>query len=263
VSLIGGQGAAVPAPVRLARGVGGGGSTSVWLARIVSSHLAASLDCLRCLLSFALSARWRFSSIIISCDGRYSLPHPLIRFFQISPTYRLSDPSRLRRAAPSVPLNGQSNPTPLSLPTPDQSCKSTPPTSKNYLLLAHIHTYNVPESYPKMAQCLLLDASTLLPIAALVSQTASQLIYNYPDGTVAHLDFSLSATHGTVHHVGVPPEHRSSKGGAPIGKALVSVFINLCLSSSLTLVPECTYVSYILQKLPSHSIAQAGLSIEW
>ena len=40
------------------------------------------------------------------CDGRYSIPHPLIRFIQTSPTYQLSDPSRLQRAAPSVPLNG-------------------------------------------------------------------------------------------------------------------------------------------------------------
>jgi len=58
-------------------------------------------------------------------DGRYSPPLPLIRF-QTSPTYRLSDPSRLQRAAPSVPLNGQSHPNPLSLSTPDQSCKPTP-----------------------------------------------------------------------------------------------------------------------------------------
>jgi len=40
----------------------------------------------------------------------YPLPHPLIRFHQTSPTHRLSDPSRLQRVAPSVPLNGQSNP---------------------------------------------------------------------------------------------------------------------------------------------------------
>ena len=42
------------------------------------------------------------------CDDRYSLPHPLIRFIQTSPTNRLSDPSRLQRTAPSVPLNVQS-----------------------------------------------------------------------------------------------------------------------------------------------------------
>ena len=34
------------------------------------------------------------------CDGRYSLPHPLICLDQTSPTYRLSSPSRLQRAAP-------------------------------------------------------------------------------------------------------------------------------------------------------------------
>jgi len=40
------------------------------------------------------------------CDGRHSLPHPLVRFIQTFPTYRLSDPSRLRPAVPSVHLNG-------------------------------------------------------------------------------------------------------------------------------------------------------------
>ena len=43
------------------------------------------------------------------CDGRYSLPHPLISFIQTSPTYQFPDPSRLQRAAPSAPLNGQSH----------------------------------------------------------------------------------------------------------------------------------------------------------
>jgi len=42
------------------------------------------------------------------CDGRYSLPHPLIRFSQTSPTYRLSDSCRLQRAAPFAPLNCKS-----------------------------------------------------------------------------------------------------------------------------------------------------------
>jgi len=36
-------------------------------------------------------------------DGRYSLPYPLIRLSQTSPTYRLSDPSRLQFAASSAP----------------------------------------------------------------------------------------------------------------------------------------------------------------
>jgi len=39
-------------------------------------------------------------------DGRYSLPHPLIRFIRAYPTYWLSGPTRLQRTAPSVPLNG-------------------------------------------------------------------------------------------------------------------------------------------------------------
>jgi len=107
----------------------------------------ASLVALQCLLSVALSTRWRISPIIISCDVRYSLPRPLlatpsatrypvryslprpllatpsatrypvgyllprplIRFSQTSLTYRLSDPSRLQRAAPFSPVNGQSN----------------------------------------------------------------------------------------------------------------------------------------------------------
>jgi len=60
-------------------------------------------------LSVALSARWRFSSIINTGDGRYSLPHPLIRCIQTSQVYQLFDPSRLQRAAPSAPLNGQSH----------------------------------------------------------------------------------------------------------------------------------------------------------
>ena len=34
-------------------------------------------------------------------DGRYSLPRPLILFCQTSPTYRLSDPSRLQRTSSS------------------------------------------------------------------------------------------------------------------------------------------------------------------
>ena len=68
-------------------------------------HATASLGTLRCLLSVALSARWRFSPHITTGDGRYSSPHPLIGFIQTSLTCRLSDPSRLLRAAPSVPLN--------------------------------------------------------------------------------------------------------------------------------------------------------------
>ena len=109
VSLKGGQERSYQLPL-VSKGSGGWRPTRVWLARIGSSRVDASLGTLRCLLSVALSARWQFSPIIISCDGRYSLPYPLIRFSQAYPTYRLSDPSRLQRTAPSVPLNGQSNP---------------------------------------------------------------------------------------------------------------------------------------------------------
>jgi len=45
-----------------------------------------------------------FLDTALTGDGRYELPHPLIRFIQTSPTYRLSDTSRLRRVAPSAPL---------------------------------------------------------------------------------------------------------------------------------------------------------------
>ena len=100
-----------------------GGVSRGGVARIGSSRVDASLVTLWCLLSVALSARWQFSPIIITCDGRYSLHHPLIRFSQTYPTSLLSDPSGLQRAAPSVPLNGQSIPVPLSLSTPDHSCK--------------------------------------------------------------------------------------------------------------------------------------------
>ena len=80
----------------------------MWLTRIGSSREGASLVTLLCLLRVALSARWRFSQIITTGDGRYSPPHLLIRFSQTFPPYQLSDPSRLQHAAPSVPLNGQS-----------------------------------------------------------------------------------------------------------------------------------------------------------
>ena len=46
--------------------------------------------------------------------------HP---FHSDLPDFFLFDPSRLQRAAPSVPLNRQSHPTSLSLSTPDQSFK--------------------------------------------------------------------------------------------------------------------------------------------
>ena len=112
-------------------------STSAWLARIGSSRVDASLVALRCLLSVACRRDGDFVHIF-HCDGRYSLPHPLIRFFQTSPTYQLSDPSRLQRTDLSVPLHGQSNLTPFSLST-DQSCKPTASQS-NLFSLSHTMT---------------------------------------------------------------------------------------------------------------------------
>ena len=67
--------------------------------------MVASLVTLRRSLSVELSVRWRFSPISNTCDGRYDLPHLLIRFSRTSPTYRLSFPSRLQRAAPTNPLS--------------------------------------------------------------------------------------------------------------------------------------------------------------
>ena len=93
----------------LARGVGNGGQVARCWQGFGSSRVVASLSTLRCLFSVALSARWRFSPIVTTGDGRCSLPHPLTRFIQTSSTYRLSYPSHLQRAAPSVPLNGQSH----------------------------------------------------------------------------------------------------------------------------------------------------------
>ena len=84
---------------RVTEGAGGAGLLRLFAE---AEHHGVSLGSLRCLLSVA-RCQERFSPIIISCDGRYSLPHPLNRFIQTSPTYRLSDPSRLLRAAPSAP----------------------------------------------------------------------------------------------------------------------------------------------------------------
>ena len=103
------------------------------MARIGSSRVDASLGALRCLLSVAVSARWRFSHHIITGDGSHSLPHPLIRFIKTSSTHQLSDPSRLQREAPSTPLNGQIQSPSPSLPpppllTPLPACRPrTPP----------------------------------------------------------------------------------------------------------------------------------------
>ena len=88
-------------------------STSVWLARIGSSRFDASLGALRCLLSVALSARWRDGEMVIFANHQH-LRRPLLTTPSAHPlqsdlpTSRLSDPSRQQRAAPSVPLNGQS-----------------------------------------------------------------------------------------------------------------------------------------------------------
>jgi len=103
-------------------------SSSIWPLRWLSPCPAALIG-VPCAVQSA-QIKIRFSSIIKNCDGSYSLPHPLILFFQASPTCQFSDASRLQRATPSVPLNGQSHPTPLSLSTPDQSCKPHPPHSQ-------------------------------------------------------------------------------------------------------------------------------------
>ena len=83
-------------------------------ARIDSSRVDASLVALRCLLSVVLSGEMVIFANHYNQDGRYLLHHPLIRFIQTYPTYQLSDPSLLQRAAPYAPLNGQSTPLLLS-----------------------------------------------------------------------------------------------------------------------------------------------------
>jgi len=93
----------------VSKGSGGWWRIRVWLASIGSSRVDDSLVTLRCSLSVALSARWRFSPIIISCDSRYLIPHPLIRFCQTSPIYRLSDSSRLQPKALLPPSTANSS----------------------------------------------------------------------------------------------------------------------------------------------------------
>jgi len=92
----------------------------VWLAGLSALTKHHSLVTLLCSLSVALSARWRFSLIIITGDARYSLPHPLLCCNQTSSTYLLSHPSRLQRVL--LPSPSTANPNPLSLSKPDQSC---------------------------------------------------------------------------------------------------------------------------------------------
>ena len=106
----------------------------MWLARIGSSRVDASLVTLRCLLSVALSARCRFSPIIITKTA--ATHYPIHSFAsQTSPTYRLSDRSRLQRASPSVLLIGQSQ----SVVTTDTR-SSTP----SFRTAIKFHQYNLP-----------------------------------------------------------------------------------------------------------------------
>jgi len=98
------------------------------------------------------------SPIITTGDCRYSLPHPLIRFFQTSPTYRLSDPSRLLRGTPSIPLNVQSQSLlNLSL-TPVHFLTLTPPSLQAYTI--HI------------SRLLLLSLSSFLSSLSFLMSTA-------------------------------------------------------------------------------------------
>ena len=119
-------------------------STSVWLARIGSSHVDASLGALRCLLSVVLSARLAIFANHQHCDGRYSLPHPLIRFYQTNPTYRLSEPSRLQRAAPSVSLNIQSQSLSLSISV----TATQPAVVEKHHLPPHLSSLLAPSTSP-------------------------------------------------------------------------------------------------------------------
>jgi len=64
-------------------------------------------------------------------DGRYSLPHPLIRFIQTYPTYQLS--GLVACNAQLLPSPSTSNPNPLSLLTPDQQ----PPTLNDSIIKVH------------------------------------------------------------------------------------------------------------------------------
>jgi len=65
-------------------------------------------------------------------DGRYELPHTLIRFIQTYLTYLLSNPSRLQRAALSVLLNSQSIPIPSHT---DNAAEQLKQASQNTFLL--------------------------------------------------------------------------------------------------------------------------------
>ena len=71
----------------LVRGVDDGVQPSVWLAKIGSSHVDASLGALRCLLSVALSARWQFRQPSTQVTAATSYPiRSSVSFRTIRPT---------------------------------------------------------------------------------------------------------------------------------------------------------------------------------
>ena len=96
MSLKGGQGVAVPAPVSQL-----GEWEVVVKQRVVGEDWQLSRICLTRCFAVLVDRRVVGEMAIFANhhkqDGRYELPHPLIPFIQTSPTYQLSDPSHLQR----------------------------------------------------------------------------------------------------------------------------------------------------------------------
>ena len=105
------------------------------------------------------------AEIISTGDARYSLPHQRIRFFQTSPTYRSSDPSRLQRLPPSAHFNGQSQ----SLVTIDTRPILQTNPSHDQLTNPHSDQHTNPPSVETMIR--LLALLLLLPLASSVIVT--------------------------------------------------------------------------------------------
>jgi len=119
------------------------------------------------------------------CGGRYSLPHPLIRFFRTYPTHRLSDPSPLQQEAPSVPLNVQS--TPLSLSTPEAHLIDAHSQATSSMFITHLHQLGSSAlAKPTAAQLLQLMESQLAANSALL-QTLSQSHSTKPLDTLLYI----------------------------------------------------------------------------
>ena len=72
-----------------------------------------------------MSARWRFSSIIITKTAATHNPIRSSASFRPSRPTGYRSHSRIQRTAPSVPFNCQSNAIPCHYSTPDQSCSTT------------------------------------------------------------------------------------------------------------------------------------------